>query len=72
MEPKPARCSDCGGEMETGFMLDYSYAALLQQRWVKDAPKFGWLGGLKVKQDATRAVLTERCKGCGLLKSYAR
>jgi hypothetical protein len=73
MQPDPARCSECSGEMEVGFILDFTEGAMLQQKWARGLPVKGWLGlGLKVKAEDCLIVETHRCKSCGYLKSYAK
>jgi hypothetical protein len=72
MQPDPAQCPECGGEMEIGFIPDFTYGAVLPQRWSKDAPQKNWLAGVKFKRDQSRTIETYRCTSCGLLKSYAR
>lgn len=71
MQPDRTRCSECGGEMESGYIPDITYGAILNQRWVPGAPGKHWLVGLKVDWSAARAVGTDRCKNCGFLKFYA-
>jgi hypothetical protein len=72
MQPDRTRCTECGGEMELGFILDYTYGGILPQKWAKDAPKKSWWGGIKVNQADCRTVETTRCMACGFLKSYAK
>jgi len=72
MQPDPARCSECGGEMEVGFMTDVTEAGFLQQKWARGFPVAGWFAGLKVKKEDSLLVETHRCKSCGYLKSYAK
>ena len=71
MQPDHTRCTECGGEMEPGFLVDHTENGILQQRWAKGAPQKRWWGGLKVNRDDVRRVETARCKVCGFLKSYA-
>lgn len=66
------KCSDCGGEMVEGFILDMAYGGGVAPRWVRGRPRWSWWSGLRIKRGAEcRAVETYRCVGCGLLKSYA-
>jgi hypothetical protein len=69
MQPDRTRCTQCGGTMETGFILDYaSGGRVLVSTWAAGGPQKHWWGGLK---NATRRVLTDQCTACGYLKSYA-
>jgi len=72
MQPDPARCSECSGEMEVGFMTDVSNGTVLQQEWARGFPVKRWWGGLKVKEEDCLLVETRRCKSCGYLKCYAK
>jgi len=72
MKPDPARCPECGGEMEQGFIPDVAEGRTLQQQWVKGPPRKRWWAGILIKRGEARVVETSRCKDCGLLKSYAR
>ena len=72
MQPDAARCPECGGEMEQGFIPDVAEGKVLRQVWVIGPPQKNWIGGIKIKRDKWRHVETHRCKNCGLLKSYAR
>lgn len=71
------KCSDCGGEMEEGFVFDKSEAAILVPRWLKGTPEsYGkpFLGaGIKrpSREADCRTVQSFRCGSCGLLKQYA-
>lgn len=58
--------------MEVGFLLDCTEGGVVQQSWTIGVPKRRWIGGVKVKKDEIRSVVTDRCKACGLLKSYAK
>jgi hypothetical protein len=72
MQPDPLRCTECGGEMEIGYIADHTEYGCVQQVWVKEPPQKNWIGGLKIKRENVRKVDTNRCKSCGFLKSYAR
>jgi hypothetical protein len=72
MQPDPMRCTECGGEMEIGFILDRTQNYFFPQSWTKDPPKKRWWGTVKVNRDECRTVETNRCKACGFLKSYAK
>lgn len=68
-------CSDCGQELELGFIPDATYGAVVQAHWHAGEPKKASFFGLKVglKADWSQAVpvTAYRCSGCGLLKFYA-
>lgn len=68
-EVKP--CTECGGEMELGFILDKGYGEIRASRWLKGAPESSFWQGTKTKGKECRLVESYRCVGCGLLKSYA-
>jgi len=65
------KCSDCGGEMVEGFILDTSFASQRVVRWFGGQPQKDLLGSVKTKRMECRSVQTYRCVACGLLKSYA-
>lgn len=71
MQPDRTRCPECGGEMEVGFIPDFTYGSVLPQRWCPGTPQKSWLGSLKVNWKTCRSVQTDRCTSCGLLRSYA-
>jgi len=70
MQSDPTRCSECAGETEVGFILDFTHSGVVQQKWARGPVVRKWIGG--VKTDVTLPVETYRCKSCGLLKSYAK
>jgi hypothetical protein len=72
MEVELMRCTECGTEMEAGYIPDLTYGTVLPQKWANGAPKYQWLAGIRFDKDNCRAVDTYRCKSCGLLKSYAK
>jgi Domain of unknown function (DUF6487) len=72
MQPDQTRCSECGGEMELGVILDNSDGRVDPQKWARGNPDKSWLGGLKIKKGQFSVVDTYRCKVCGYLKSYAK
>lgn len=72
MEGDRARCTECGGEMELGIILDNTHGATLQQKWLKGPAKKSWWGAIKVDRNSCRTVETMRCTACGFLKSYAK
>ncbi len=57
--------------MEEGFVLDSSYAATVQPKWMEGrAEKSVWTG-VKMGGRAKHPVTTFRCAKCGYLESYA-
>jgi hypothetical protein len=69
----PTTCSDCGGSMVAGFIVDTAYGAEVVSTWQEGEPKTKWwaFGGI-VRSGATRIqVTTLRCGSCGVLKDYA-
>jgi hypothetical protein len=65
------KCSDCGGEMVEGFILQPAPGGYAVSRWIKGHPQRAWWRGIQTKDVECRAVETYRCEGCGLLKAYA-
>jgi len=69
----PTTCSDCGGAMSPGFLVDHGYGMEQVSTWQEGEPEKKWwaMGGI-TQGDATRIeVTTLRCDRCGALKSYA-
>lgn len=67
------KCTDCGSEMENGFMVG---SEAMGVDWHRGVPKLATLFGFKTsayKIDRTQVLETKtyRCTKCGLLKSYA-
>ncbi len=65
-------CPKCQGAMEVGFVADYSYAAILPERWTEGSFEKSFLGNLKVKGRRQIEITTDRCTRCGYLEYYAR
>jgi hypothetical protein len=57
MQPDQTRCSECGGEMELGVILDNSDGRVDPQKWARGSPDKSWLGGLKSRR-ANSPLLT--------------
>ena len=64
-------CSDCGGAMEEGSVVDFRRNDAAPGEWVPgDVVSSAWTGSIK---NAERFVMTAfRCGDCGMLKLYAR
>ena len=65
-------CSECGGGMTEGFLLDETHGGRQVLRWVEGSPEKSMWVGLKLKNKEVVHVMTYRCTDCGYLKSYAR
>lgn len=67
------KCSDCGTEMEAGFLVDQRGLGADWHRGVPELAKFVGLETSAYKIDRTQLLATStfRCTKCGLLKSYA-
>ncbi len=69
------KCSDCGGELENGFMLDTTYGAVLAQRYGKgELPesKGRFLGIMEVQPSELRRVKAMRCIKCNKIHLYSQ
>ena len=72
-------CSDCGGELELGFIPDVTYGNVWQSCWHRgDAnekktflQKLVSGGGVNYDEREMIAITVYRCSSCGLLKLYA-
>jgi predicted RNA-binding Zn-ribbon protein involved in translation (DUF1610 family) len=71
MASEAKKCSECGGEMEEGFILDKGYGEIRTSRWLKGHPEASFWQGTKTKGKECRVVESYRCVKCGFLKSYA-
>jgi len=71
MQPDRTRCTECGGTMEPGYLLDHTEGGVLAPLWAGGTPQKRWIGGLKIDRNKIRPVMTDRCSACGYLKSYA-
>jgi hypothetical protein len=73
MSQAAAECPKCHGQMELGFLLDYTHGGVLVSPWVRGAPKKSFWGGLKtgLRSDSI-PVGAFRCQACGFLELYAR
>lgn len=67
------KCRSCGGELESGFPLDFAYASLIVGRYAKGvAPKGKKMIGLREsKFEEMRKIIAYRCTKCNLLEYYA-
>jgi predicted RNA-binding Zn-ribbon protein involved in translation (DUF1610 family) len=69
-EVKP-ECTECGGRMTAGSMVDYRRNVAATGEWVPgEVMTSGWTGAIK---NPDRFVTSAwRCEDCGFLKLYAR
>jgi hypothetical protein len=58
--------------MEPGFVLDYSYGAILPLRWTEGSVEKNFLGNVKTKGRRQIPITADRCTRCGYLDLYAR
>jgi Domain of unknown function (DUF6487) len=70
MSATPDQCPKCNGQMEQGFVLDFTYGTRLVSQWVPGAPEKVFLIGIKIPKMIP--IGTFRCVSCGFLESYAR
>lgn len=57
--------------MRPGFILDQAYGHNAQSSWVEGFAEKSFWSGIKLKGRTVIPILTYRCVGCGLLRSYA-
>ncbi len=67
----PARCSECGGAMKPGFVVDQSYGTFHVSTWQEGEPRKSFWTGVKRAGAERIEITTLRCEKCGHLKSYA-
>jgi hypothetical protein len=66
-----AECTECGGRMVAGQMVDQRYYNAGSGEWVAGVVEVGkWTG--EVKNAERYTVAAYRCDDCGFLKLYAR
>ncbi len=70
------KCSDCGGELEEGAMMDFTYGAVGIQRHAKtqmpqDGQKFQF-GMHEASFEDIRRVVAFRCVKCNRIYHYAQ
>lgn len=71
MEDEILKCAKCGGEMETGFVPDYTHGGILNLYWHPGDPEPSFWFGTKVEKNELIPVQTYRCEDCGYLEFYA-
>ncbi len=65
-------CTECGGTMTEGFLVDENQGGRHPVFWVEGAPRRSVLFGTKLKGQEIWVTESYRCESCGFLKSYAR
>ena len=73
MSPREGRldCPRCGKAMEQGYLLERGDQGAAPTKWIEGPPERSWWTGLKYKHRRALEVRSWRCRGCGLLESYA-
>ena len=68
------KCSECGGRLEEGFVLDRGqhHGTRYQESWVQGKPERSFWTGIILRGKVQMPVATYRCERCGLLRSYAQ
>jgi len=69
----PSTCTECGGSMSAGFIVDKGYGTEEVSTWQEGEPRKRWwaMGGITRSGAARMEVTTLRCDRCGLLRNYA-
>ena len=66
-------CTQCGGQMTRGYLLDHAHAAYHTAQWLEGAPVSSGFGDrIRPRLDRSIPVTTFRCNRCGYLQNYAR
>jgi hypothetical protein len=72
------RCPDCHGEMEVGFVPEFSDGSVRQSRWHPGRPEQQKICGIsgidpniKCESGKMFPITTYRCKLCHVLRAYA-
>ena len=65
-------CPKCDGEMQSGFIPDFSYGSVQASSWYEGEPDKNWMGNIKIKGRPSIPISSERCVECGFLELYAR
>ncbi len=71
MDNSTENCGKCGGEMEEGFIADYSFGTTTPSDWVEGEPVKSFWSGTKTSDKIRYRVRSLRCSQCGFLESYA-
>jgi uncharacterized protein DUF6487 len=65
------KCSNCGGEMEEGFVMDESLNTQSTAHWIAGKPIQGFFGSTRTKGKNQFPIQAYRCRQCGRLEWYA-
>ncbi len=68
---KNTTCSECGGSMQEGYVLDVTKMDRLQSSWIEGKPEKEFWLGLNLEDRLVLPISAFRCKSCGFLKFYA-
>ena len=66
------QCPKCNGQMEQGFVIDFTHGGRLVSHWAAGAPEKSFWAGTKLPSEKTIPIGTFRCTTCGFLESYAQ
>jgi hypothetical protein len=64
-------CTECGGTMEMGIVVDHGYLYMDAAYWIEGHGEKLWDGLLKLKGKKKHGISALRCETCGFLKFYA-
>ncbi len=64
-------CSECGGEMLEGYILDVTRGGRVPSSWIEGKPEKDFWLGLKIEDKHVFYITAFRCESCGFLKFYA-
>ena len=64
-------CPKCGGAMEEGAILYYTYGAVLAASWIRGPLQKSFWRGVKAPRKDTLNVRAYRCAQCAYLEVYA-
>ena len=72
MEATKNQCAKCGGQMDTGFVLDRpTLVGDHFPRWLEGQPERGISGGWTTVGKKTNEInRADRCRNCGYLEFY--
>ena len=65
-------CIRCHTPLETGYSVDATYGAYLEQKWYPGAPQKSFWTGVKVKRNRGVPITALRCPKCGYVEFYAK
>ena len=65
------KCPKCGGETQSGFLMDRDYGTQAPSEWVEGAVESSFWTGVKTRGRERKRIETSRCTRCGYLELYA-